>query len=222
MSFEAMLINGLHKGLGTWAKSPRAFTVARNGGAESAIRAQLLYDLENATDCFAFTESDRARIDVTLRPKSAPTKSVCLLELKHNLLHSAQIRYIEASFENAPRQLTRAEIVEGDVSARYYLHLIVELYRIAQKRPLDHSLVATHDGLVPAYKRFGTPREPSAGASTLLGRVEGVLGKHYARYPIKIDSRDPTGHAALYCWLYSVSKAGTCKPIQEFARVQSK
>lgn len=222
MSFEKMLINGLHKGLGTWAESPQAFTVARNGGAESAIRAQLLYDLESETDCFAFTESDRARIDVTLRPKRAPTESVCLLELKHNFLHSAQIRYIKGSLDGAPRQLTKADVAEGDVDARYYLHLIVELCRTLQKRPRNHSLVATHDHMVPGYKRFGIPRESIESTTALLGDVERILGTHYARYPIKQDRRDLSGHATLYCWLYSVSKDGKRKPVKNFATVSPK
>ncbi len=222
MSFETMLINGLQKGLGRWAKSPHAFTVARNGGAESAIRAQLLYDLEIETDCFAFTESDRSRIDVTLRPKCAPMKSVCLLELKHNFLHSEQIRYIKGSLEGAPKQLTRAEVAEGKVFARYYLHLIVELFRMPQVGPNDHLLAATHNHLVPRYKQFKIPEDATEYTSGSLGQLEGILGEHYARYPIKPEAKDRSGHATLYCWLYAVSKAGKHKPVKDFATVLSK
>lgn len=62
MPFEQNLIAGLHAGLCDWARSTGAFSVARNGGAEFALRAHLLPFLEDVTSCLAFTESGGVRI----------------------------------------------------------------------------------------------------------------------------------------------------------------
>lgn len=214
MNFESNLIKGLHTGLRSWAESPRAFAVARNGGAESALRAHLLYDLEEATGCFAFTEADRKRIDVTLRSKNAPTAEAVLLELKHNLLHPTQQRYIENSRRRAIEQLTTATIEQSEITGRYYLHTVVELCDETppQKKGLptkNSLLVPAHNTLVTHYKRF----LPSDKLQKEFGITRGVLGTPFARYPI---SGIPTGvkaKATLNCWLFAVSKSGTPTPI---------
>jgi hypothetical protein len=125
---EQQLVAGLDEGLSSWSASPSAFSTARNGGAESAIRAHLLGFLERSTSCVAFTESAGERADVVLRARreSNCTEEV-MLELKHNFLHRRQIPFIRASYSDAPQQLRDAWPAIAATALCFYVHFVLEL-----------------------------------------------------------------------------------------------
>lgn len=207
MIIETKLVDGLHKGLSSWVTSTGALTVARNGGAESAIRAHLLPYLEEATSCMAFTEADRKRIDVTLRPKSSPETEAVLLELKHNLLHPQQRRYISGS--SAVAQLQTADVHMGAVTGRYYLHLVIELCVDAATMETTDPLVLAHNKLVPSYKRFLR----AIDLQEELRKVRDIFKAPPARYYISERPRGAAARATLYCWLFSVPQKGGASPV---------
>lgn len=215
MSFETRLVDGLHEGLSSWARSPGALSLARNGGAESAIRAHLLHYLEEATSCIAFTEADRNRIDVTLRPKSAPNTAVVLLELKHNLLHKHQRRYICDSHDRAVDQLRKADAQIQNVTGRYYLHFVIALCIDAAVKENPLQLILAHNELVPAYKRF----LPETDLQEALSHVHDIFRAPPARYRISENPKTTTAPATLYCWLFSVPQEGDAIPIGRLSKL---
>jgi hypothetical protein len=213
MSFEIRLVDGLHKGLSTWARSPGALSLARNGGAESAIRAHLLHYLEEATSCVAFTEADRNRIDVTLRPQSAPNDEVVLLELKNNLLHRHQQRYIRESRNRAIGQLLQADEQIENVTGRYYLHFVIALCKDAQTKKNLRQLILAHNEFVPAYKRF----LPADALKQELLDVQGIFQAPPARYSIAEAPESSAAPATLYCWLFSIPRTGNAEPVKRLS-----
>lgn len=215
VSFEIKLVDGLHKGLSSWAKSPGALTVARNGGAESAIRAHLLHYLEEATSCVAFTEGDRKRIDVTLRPKRTPDKEVVLIELKNNLLHPHQQRYIRNSRVRAVEQLQDADVQVGTITGRYYIHFVIELCIDATTNETANSMYLAHNKLVSSYKRF----LPANVLHEELRHVRGIFKAPPARYRISENPKVPNAPGTLYCWIFSVPQQGKATPIEHLSKL---
>lgn len=215
VNFETKLVDGLHKGLISWAKSPGALTVARNGGAESALRAHLLHYLEEATSCIAFTEGDRKRIDVTLRPKRSPDKEVVLIEFKNNLLHPHQQRYIRNSRLKAVEQLQGADVQVGTITGRYYLHFVIELCIDAATNETASSMSVGHNKLVPPYKRF----LPANVLHEELCHVRAIFKAPPARYRISENPELPTAPATLYCWIFSVPQKGKATPIERLSKL---
>ena len=200
MSFEQNLMDGLHTGLCDWTRSKGAFAVARNGGAEFALRAHLLPFLEDATNCLAFTESDGKRIDISLRPVRTPEEKIAFLELKHNLLLQ-QRGPVGKEREKAIEKLQGLTGPGAAMIGRYYLHAVVELSLIGQ----GGDIVTAHNTTVgnASYKRFVS----SEALQCALVGVEEIMTCPPASYRVESPA-DAQATATLHCWLFSVPELG--------------
>ena len=200
MSFEQNLMAGLHTGLCDWTRSKGAFAVARNGGAEFALRAHLLPYLEDATNCLAFTESDGERIDISLRPVRTPEEKVVFLELKHNLLLQKR-GPVGKEQKKAIEKLQGLTSPRAAMIGRYYLHFVVELLLNEE----GGDVVTSHNTTVgnASYKRF----VPSEALQRALVGVEETMSCPPASYRVESPA-DAQATATLHCWLFSVPESG--------------
>lgn len=210
MTIEKKLIKGLREGIKAWTESDLAFAVARNGGAELALRAQLLHYLEQATGCLAFTESEGVLVDVSLRPRLAPATGSTLLEFKHGILHPVQLSSIKNDRKRAIEQLGHEKLKREDILGRYYLHFVHELSYADPPGPIVRSLNA-HVGETP-YKRF----QPVLALNRVREDVWRLMGGEPASYIINCPT-DKQSKAALHCWLFAVSDNGEATLVTEFA-----
>lgn len=205
MDFDGKLVKGLDAALKTWSESPNALSVARNGGAELAIRSSLLYELECNTGCIAFTEAGGKRIDIVLR-KGAERDGMYLIELKNNILHKHQQRYIKSSRDDACRQLFPKNLNEGNVQGRFYVHLIVGLVdsRDTQNRA-DSAFLDACNNMSTEYKRFQLPKDLRSQLELAKTELQNVVPRSYRiAAPDKGPAARAPAHAVLHCWLVSV------------------
>lgn len=205
MDFESKLVKGLDAALKTWSESPNAFSVARNGGAELAIRSSLLYELECKTGCIAFTEAGGKRVDIVLR-KGAERDGMYLIELKNNILHKHQQRYIKSSRDSACEQLFPKNLNGRKVEGRFYVHLIVGLVDSRDsKKPADSEFLDLCNSIWPEYKRFQFPNDLCSQLKRAQTKLQSVVPRSYR---IPAPARGPAArapaHAVLHCWLISV------------------
>lgn len=210
VTIEKKLIKGLREGLKAWTESDLAFAVARNGGSELALRAQLLHYLEQATGCLAFTESEGMRVDISLRPRFDLETGATLLELKHNNLHPGQRSCIENERKSAIAKLGHDKLKREDILGRYYLHFVHELSFADPPGPIVRSLNEHVGGT--SYKRF----QPVPGLDKVRKDVWQLMGGEPASYVINCPT-DKQSTAALHCWLFAVSDKGKATLVTEFA-----
>ncbi|MDH4418336.1 MAG: hypothetical protein QE485_14025 [Acidovorax sp.] len=206
MDFESRLVKGLDAALKTWSESPNAFSVARNGGAELAIRSSLLYELECKTGCIAFTEAGGNRIDIALR-KGAERDGMYLIELKNNILHKHQQRYIKSSRDNACKQLFPENLNGRKVEGRFYVHLIVGLVdRRDSRKPADSAFLGVWNNILPEYKRFQCPKDLCSQLKLAKTKLQDLEPRSYRiAAPDEGPAARAPAHAVLHCWLVSVN-----------------
>lgn len=180
------VFGGMHEALSRLEASSAAFSVLRNGGAESFLRALAVDGIEKATGYVAFLEADGKRVDAVLRcPKSGECRAV--LEFKHNFLRQAKA--IESNRLRAKEQL----LLHEDVSVeKFYVHFVISL----ESEDLGCGFAEFHNRHVSTgYKKFYTP-DLQAKA---LFEVENGFGHPPAgRY---VFAKDQDLRAVLFCWI---------------------
>lgn len=183
---------GLDRALRDWSQQFGALTVARNGGAEAAMRCQVLGNLEVATDCIAFTEAEGCRVDATLWSSARCMKAA--VEFKHNVLHPLQMSAIRRNCGDAVKQLAGAR---DNLHPQFcfYVHFVFELslHKGSRIGRLHNSRVGG------SYKEF--LREELM--PPLRERVQELLGRPFGVYALSDLAGDSTG-AALVCWAYEM------------------
>lgn len=201
MDFESRLVKGLDAALKTWSESPNAFSV----GAELAIRSSLLYELECKTECIAFTEAGGKRIDIVLR-KGSERDGMYLIELKNNILHRHQQRYIKSSRNNACRQLFPEKLNGRKVEGRFYVHLIVGLVDTRDSRkPADSAFLGVCNNILPEYKRFQFPKDLCSQLKLAKTELQNLEPRSYRiAAPDKGPAARAPAYAVMHCWLVSV------------------
>jgi hypothetical protein len=184
--------SGLDRALRVWSRQSGALTVARNGGAEAAMRGQVLGNLEAETDCIAFTEAEGYRVDATLWSNAWCMRAA--VEFKHNVLHPIQVSAISRNCVNAVKQLAGArENLRPQFC--FYVHFVFEL--TLQR---GSKLTRIHNARVGgSYKEF--LREETM--PPLREKAQKLLGRPFGVYRLADINGVLTG-AALVCWAYQM------------------
>jgi hypothetical protein len=202
-SFRIALAEGLDCALRRWAEEPGALTIARNGGAELAMRGYVLGEIEARTNCIAFTESENSRADTSLWTPRGELRAA--MEFKHNLLHRHQLPSISANRRNADRQLAKAHR-ELRPESTYYVHFIFELELDRRSR-----LGAIHNSRVRTrYKEFVEP----AQLQQLRMKAYARLGEPFGAYPL-VPRTGARERATLVCWAYEMEPDSTATAAQD-------
>ena len=186
------ILDGIKQGMREFSEYAGALTVVRNGGNELAFKSFMLGRIEEHTKCFAFTESDRRRVDATLRCADCG-EARGIFEFKHNFLSQAGT-HVPRERRDAISKLSNKQS-QGCLG--FYVHVVVEL-----KGHHESRLAKIHNEVpgLTKYKRFLSESE----RSNLMKILVSNLGQSALKScEISAPDGDNSG-SVLHCWLFEL------------------